>query len=478
MPEQVRPFYAGSAGPMALRWFVVLEALCVVAYIALTMMGLAWLALVVLVAPFHVLGGLALARSTRAVLLAFFLLLPLAGAGLLPYAYDRNVLLPGSIVLLCFLVFPRYLATDECTAASLRRSEWLPLAGLAVWTLVSSANAVTQGWGWKFLRVMTIVTIEVVVLTYFLATLLRSLRDVRTLLYATLGASALVAVCTPFFPAGSGVPGPLGGKMVVTPFGDINLNTIGYMVGPLAAIALGMFAASGKGTSRFYLGTVAFICASMLVFTKSRGAWLGFGCAFLFVLARTRSPALLLSAAGVGLVTLASDLSRRLLVARAVATTLYDPALLGRFQVWDFAWRIGKDNWLLGVGIENFRYVKHFYRFPLPMSSAIQFNAHNIYLEVFADLGVVGVLLLLWLLAGSFSRSLRVSGHADAKDLGVGLSAGIVAYAAHGLFDCIFFQPGVFALLGVLIGLSVSVARLTRNAAMPSTPECSRRDGV
>jgi hypothetical protein len=35
-----------------------------------------------------------------------------------------------------------------------------------------------------------------------------------------------------------------------------------------------------------------------------------------------------------------------------------------------------------------------------------------------------------------------------------------VAYAAHGLFDYVAFQYGALALLGVLLGLGISVSRL------------------
>jgi O-antigen ligase len=111
--------------------------------------------------------------------------------------------------------------------------------------------------------------------------------------------------------------------------------------------------------------------------------------------------------------------------------------------------------------MENFRYVKHFYHYPEPLSAAIQFNAHNIYLEVFADLGVVGLTAFMWLLVSSFTRSSNAMRSDVASDLGLGLSAGLVAYAAHGLFDCVLFQPGVFALLGLFVGLSSGLNRLT-----------------
>jgi O-antigen ligase len=293
------------------------------------------------------------------------------------------------------------------------------------------------------------------------------------LLYTAVAVAVLVAVCVPLLPTTSGVIGALGGKMVATPFGEVNLNTIGYVVGPLAAVALGMSVGSRRSRARFWLGAAAFICVLGLVLTKSRGAWLGFGVAFLYVILRKRSLALLITGAAAALAVILSDVLRALLVSRAAATTVYDPSLLGRFVLWNFAWRIGKANWLLGVGMENFRYVKHFYGFPEPLSAAIQFNAHNIYLEVFADLGVVGLAAFMWLLVSSFTRSSNAMRSDVASDLGLGLSAGLVAYAAHGLFDCVLFQPGVFALLGLFVGLSAGLNRLTAVPASSSSTDAA-----
>jgi len=176
---------------------------------------------------------------------------------------------------------------------------------------------------------------------------------------------------------------------------------------------------------------------------------------------------LLVSAAAVGVVVIMSDFLRGLFISRAHATGSYDPSLLGRFLLWDFAWRIGKANWLLGVGMENFRYVKHFYGYPLPIKYGVHFNSHNIYLEAFVDLGITGVIAFVWMLVSSFMRFFRAARTRESCDLGTGLSAGILAYAAHGFFDCILFQPGVFALLGLLVGLSASVRRLTPDASFP-----------
>jgi len=298
-------------------------------------------------------------------------------------------------------------------------------------------------------------------MAYFFATVPRSLEEVRTILYVVVAAGTFVAVCAPLLPGSSRALGPtLGGKTVATPFGDANLNVIGYALGAPAAVALGLTVGTERAQTRFWFGAASVICALGLVLTKSRGAWLGFSAAFLYVMVRRRSLTLVVTASSVGLAVFLSDLLRALLISRASATTASDPSLLGRYLLWDYAWRIGRENWLLGVGMENFRYVKHLYGFPERLSETIKYNTHNIFLEVFVDLGVVGLAAFSWLLLSSFSKASRATDVPKARDLGLGLSAGLVAYVAHGLVDCVLFRQSVFALLGLLVGLSICTSRL------------------
>lgn len=448
-------------------WFIGLELLCVASSFVMLRMGQTKVAAAFLLGPFQLLIWLMLWSSGQALLAAFTVLLPLAGAGMLPYTYERFVYMPGTVMLLCLLTLTSYLFAARPDRVRLRASERFPLCAIGIWTIASGLNATTHGWGCQFLLVMTLVTVQVMLLAYFFATVPRSLTEIRTLLCTVVATAVFVALCVPFLQGSSGGFGALGGKMVDTPFGAVNLNTIAYVLGPTSAVALGMAVGVRRRRTRFLLWSAVFVCAMALVLTKSRGGWLGFAAGFLYLVARKRSLLLLVSAAAVCLAIVLSDVLRALFVSRAAATTAYNPSFLGRFVLWNYAWHIGKGNWLLGVGMENFRYVKQLLGFPLPLKAGLDFNAHNIYLETFVDLGVVGLALFLWMLVSSFIRSLRAAEMSEASDLGLGLSAGIVAYAAHGLFDCVFFQPGVFAILALLVGLSASLRRLAGVARAP-----------
>jgi O-antigen ligase len=140
--------------------------------------------------------------------------------------------------------------------------------------------------------------------------------------------------------------------------------------------------------------------------------------------------------------------------------------------LWVYALRILKDNWLLGVGMENFRIVKHTYGYPLPLSVGRVYNTHNLFLEFFVDLGVTGLLSLLYLLGRAFSQLDRRVRRTDVEGrvLAVGLNAGLLAFAVGGLLDCVTWQHGAFMLLGLLVGMLLSVERLLGSADRTRVP--------
>jgi O-antigen ligase len=244
------------------------------------------------------------------------------------------------------------------------------------------------------------------------------------------------------------------------------------MVGALGIVLLGAMLDAKRVRTKVVLTIVILVMLAALVFTKSRGAWLGFGVALAYVLIRSRSRAfVVLAAAAFGLL-FSFDVFRVSLANRVGETSIQDPSLWGRLLLWTYAVKIVRANWLFGVGMENFRLVKHFIGFPLSRASSVAYNAHNLYLEIFADLGVFGFIGFVWATGGSFLR-LDALVRRDVRTpaggyLAVGLAGGILAYVTHGLLDALTWHHGAFMLLGVLLGLASSVSRLAGGPAQTS----------
>jgi len=114
------------------------------------------------------------------------------------------------------------------------------------------------------------------------------------------------------------------------------------------------------------------------------------------------------------------------------------PWVVGRLDLWNVAWRLFATHPLLGVGPDNFR---HYYGAELGLEGWDQrVQANNLYLELLADLGVLGLAAFAWVVAGPIRAMLRPS---SLLTVGVGLA--IAAFLLHGLLDTFLaFTPTAF----------------------------------
>src|SRR5438132_7287369 len=132
------------------------------------------------------------------------------------------------------------------------------------------------------------------------------------------------------------------------------------------------------------------------------------------------------------------------------------PWVVGRLSLWGAAIRMIAAHPLLGVGPDNFR---HFYGAELGLESWDErVQANNLYPEVLADLGVLGLAAFLWLIAAPLVRALRaLRAPLDERQrlLILGVMLAVAAFLVHGLLDSFLaFTPTAllfWALLGVLL---------------------------
>jgi hypothetical protein len=149
----------------SLRWFILLELLCMIGFLVLLGFGNTRLALVFLLGPFQVLAWLVALKDTSYLLALFVALLPATGIGLLPTSYYRYVYLPVTILLL--FVVTRGVTADgrgvERESQSLDRRDTIPLALLGVSLVFATASAVVHGWTRADLWYQAALLVEVLV---------------------------------------------------------------------------------------------------------------------------------------------------------------------------------------------------------------------------------------------------------------------------------------------------------------------------
>ena len=107
-----------------------------------------------------------------------------------------------------------------------------------------------------------------------------------------------------------------------------------------------------------------------------------------------------------------------------------------RIDYWRGAAGVIKEYHLLGSGLGSFWC--EYQRYMLPGAHLVA-HAHNSYLEIWAELGVSGLILFVAILALSIVRGLRGAGGL----IGYGAAAGLIAFALHNVVDFDLYVPAL-----------------------------------
>jgi O-antigen ligase len=130
------------------------------------------------------------------------------------------------------------------------------------------------------------------------------------------------------------------------------------------------------------------------------------------------------------------------------------PWVVGRMYLWSAALRMFQVHPLLGVGPDNFR---HFYGAELGLETWDErVQANNLYLEILADLGMLGLVAFVWVIARPLATTVRLfrSPAADpAAYLRLGAGAALVAFLVHGLADSFLAFTPTALLFWMVLGL-------------------------
>jgi O-antigen ligase len=220
------------------------------------------------------------------------------------------------------------------------------------------------------------------------------------------------------------------------------------------------------------------VVAAGIILSQSRGAWLGVLTA-LSIMALTGSfrarrlvgPALygvlllaVVSLSGLLPAALTARLSGLvenfgLFDARTVVVTPENFALVERMAHWQAGWDMFRDHPLLGVGAGNYPVAYDFYS--LPGWREALGHAHNYYLNVAAESGLLGLIALLLLLVVSYRQAVRGvrTGAADGLERAALLGAlgCLVMLTVHNLFDNLLVH-GLPVQIGFVLAL---IARST-----------------
>ncbi|MDP3046995.1 MAG: O-antigen ligase family protein, partial [Chloroflexota bacterium] len=227
-----------------------------------------------------------------------------------------------------------------------------------------------------------------------------------------------------------------------------------------------------------WLGVVALLGLATLL-TFSVGAWaaVASGCV-LVILRQVRRTALALAGAALALALLAMPLLGTERVASHFDLQSATTSAV-RLSVWQSAVEMIADHPVRGVGLDGFlELYRTSYSRPEAWREPDLSHPHNILLESWLSLGILGPVAYAWLVGSVLVLARRARGRAAgetwARAVSLGLAAGVVAGLAHGLVDRFLAgAPDLSAHLFLSLGLLVLLADQAHGSGA-TTPESER----
>ncbi|MGC4081386.1 MAG: O-antigen ligase family protein [Vicinamibacterales bacterium] len=124
----------------------------------------------------------------------------------------------------------------------------------------------------------------------------------------------------------------------------------------------------------------------------------------------------------------------------------------GRLMLWRAAWRMALAHPLLGVGPDNYRLL--YGEYGAFKRADPRVHSNNMYLEVLAGSGILGLTTFLWAGLHTVRESIAA---ARTSAAGAGVAAAVTAVAVHGLVDSFLSFTSTYLLIAVIAGLAASM---------------------
>lgn len=233
------------------------------------------------------------------------------------------------------------------------------------------------------------------------------------------------------------------------------------------AVAL-FFTARGK---RERIGALAAGAAGLgcLIYTWSRGAWLGFMIAILlFMLIYTRKTMIVVLLGVFSLPVLPFVLPDSIIQRFASIGNMADSSTAYRVHIWQGAIAMIRDFWTSGIGVgpDVFAQVYPFYTLAGIESAP---HSHNLYLQILIEMGVGGLIAFVAAMV-IFVQSVLTfynrpeSGMRRDQVLSVAVMCGALAVLAQGMTDYIWYNYRIYLIFWIMVGLGSAIRRSSVDA--------------
>jgi len=283
--------------------------------------------------------------------------------------------------------------------------------------------------------------------------------------------------------------GNIGRQNVFGLFGNVNYFAE-YLIIPLA-ITVPLFFASQNRIKKLLLLIGMLAMGGSLILTFTRGSYLGFGTSlifmfFLFIFSggktfiKENKKYFIIILVVIIIITLlfvipsplnkSGTIISKIKSRISVSQLTQSSSIKSRIAIWKFTTLMIKDNPLLGSGIGTYKYNSLRYQarfleqgqnrsiYPYVFAT----KTHNEYLQLWAELGIVGLGIFIWLIISYFNYGIKIlkkiKGHYKQGIL-IGLMGAIVVVLVDGIFGFPLHLPATLVLFWLSIGLTIVLGR-------------------
>lgn len=230
----------------------------------------------------------------------------------------------------------------------------------------------------------------------------------------------------------------------------------------------------------FYYGLTSVLLAGGVMISWSRGAWLSLAVTLLVIailIPRKLWQSAVMLAAAIGLSGaiwltghIPASITQRISSTteeflafsdvRGVEITPNNYAVVERLAHWQGAVNMARDNFWIGVGLGNYEIAYEHYRL-LNWREPLG-HAHNYYLNVFAETGMMGLIAYCGMWLSIIWLTLRARRHPDllGRYIMTGLLGSWIYLAVHSITDNLYVN-NIFLHLGVMLGITGVLYRQT-----------------
>jgi putative inorganic carbon (HCO3(-)) transporter len=213
-----------------------------------------------------------------------------------------------------------------------------------------------------------------------------------------------------------------------------------------------------------YVGIVTALLIIFLIMSGSKGAWIGFMLALVFMSALKSKKIMVFTLVAILILTFFFLISIKTPIKTLI--TFSDSGGIDRKMMWQSSWNMFIARPWLGQGLGTFMCNYAQYRLKdYPKNFPQITYAHNCYLQTAAEIGIFGLAAFLWLIITPFVKSINLLKRIKDKfyhSLLLGLLGGMLAFLIQSGVDTNLYSLQLSTLFWFMLGFIISVGKILK----------------